>query len=253
MLRRNATTKCGLGQLFSYPTNPVENTGLVAFGCKVLPVELGGFKCAGEPQGFSKVAGLGFQAAYDSRVEDFATALNPLRVGQGLTTKQEVYAQARFANKDPVTAYTEAFEPEGWQRHSIADAARRLDYDSRIVARVAQLNADRMKHSSLLPHLGPEFVTDGLMRLAMTAEKESVKLGSLIALGKVAGIDLFRETTRVERVDRTAEDVDRELKAKLQQLMAGMTIDGAAPVDVTPAKPTPSGAKLDRRRKPVAR
>ena len=114
----------------------------------------------------------------------------------------------------------------------------------------------RQVGGSLLGLLGPEFVTDGLMRLAMTANKESTKLGALIALGKVAGIDLFRETTRVERVDRTAEDVDRELKAKLQALMNGMTIEGSAssvpasPASSAPIKPQPAAAR-DRRRKPT--
>jgi hypothetical protein len=96
--------------------------------------------------------------------------------------------------------------------------------------------------------LSLEFVTDGLMRLALTAEKETVKLGSLIALGKVAGIDAFRETTRVERVDRTPEDVDKELKSKLQAMMNSMTIEGEAKA----AKPAPIEAhKRDRRRKPA--
>ena len=91
----------------------------------------------------------------------------------------------------------------------------------------------------------------------MTGEKESNRLNAYVHLGKVAGIDLFRETTRVERVDRTAEDVDRELKAKLQALMNGMTIDGtassvpAAPASSAPIKPTPVGLKRDRRRKPT--
>lgn len=95
------------------------------------------------------------------------------------------------------------------------------------------------------------------MRIAMTGEKESVQLQAYIALGKMAGIDLFRETTRVERVDRTPADVDKELKAKLQAMMASMTIEGEAkPVDgssVTPTKPSPAGVKRDRRRKPTPR
>jgi len=131
-----------------------------------------------------------------------------------------------------------------------------LDRHPAVVARVAQLTADRMKHSSLLPHLSPEFVTDGIMRIAMFGSKESVQLQAYALLGKVAGIDLFRETTRVERVDRTAEDVDRELKAKLQALMNGMTIEGSAssvpasPASSAPIKPQPAAAR-DRRRKPT--
>lgn len=189
--------------------------------------------------------------------DSFTAVLDPLRVFQGLTAKQEAFAQARFRGATQSEAYREAYGDEGRNANAISTMASDLDRHPAIVSRVEQLTAERMSKSSLSPLLSQEFVTDGLMRLAMTAEKESVKLGSLIALGKVAGIDLFRETTRVERVDRTAEDVDRELKAKLQALMNGMTIDGTAssvPASQPAApKPTPATAKPDRRRKPVAR
>lgn len=176
---------------------------------------------------------------------------------QGLTAKQEAFAQARFRGANQSEAYREAYGDEGRNANAISTMASDLDRHPAIVSRVTQLTAERMSKSSLSPLLSQEFVTDGLMRLAMTAEKETVRMGSLIALGKVAGIDLFRETTRVERVDRTAEDVDRELKAKLQALMNGMTIEGSAssvPASQPAAvKPTPATAKPDRRRKPVAR
>ena len=199
------------------------------------------------------------ESAYqvDTLAEEFATALNPLRIFQGLTARQEVYALARFRGEGQRDAYKEAYGDDEKDPEAIRRRAHDLDRHPAVVARIGQLTADRMKHSSLLPHLSPEFVTDGIMRTAMFGEKESNRLRAYELLGKVAGIDLFRETTRVERVDRTAEDVDRELKAKLQALMNGMTIDGTAssvPASQPAAvKPTPAGAKPDRRRKPVAR
>ena len=221
--------------------------------CKVLPVELAGAIYPAWPRFCSTVRSLGLSAAFSERVDAFSTALNPLRVGQGLTVKQEAYAQARYAGKSAYDAYLEAFEPEDPKRGTVNTAAWHLDHNDKILARVAQLRAERMKESSLLPFLSPEFITDGLMRLAMTAQKETTQLGAYVALGKVAGIDLFRETTRIEKVDRTAEDVDKELKAKLQALMAGMTIDATAnPPAPAAAKPQPA-ARVDRRRKPVAR
>lgn len=189
--------------------------------------------------------------------EEFSRALDPLRVFQGLTPKQETYALERFSGSGQAEAYRIAYPDTEMTPDQVKRMAYDLDRHPAVVARVAQLTADRMKHSSLLPHLSPEFVTDGIMRTAMFGEKESNRLRAYELLGKVAGIDLFRETTRVERVDRTAEDVDRELKAKLQALMNGMTIEGSASsVPAAPAaavKPTPAGAKVDRRRKPVAR
>lgn len=79
------------------------------------------------------------------------------------------------------------------------------------------------------------------MRLADHAEKESVQVASLIALGKTVGIDLFRETTRIERVERTPEEIDKELVAHLKALQP--MIEGKANVTVEPEA-------TDRRRKP---
>lgn len=184
---------------------------------------------------------------------EFARALDPLRVFQGMTAKQEAYALARFRGLNQSDAYREAYSDEEKDPKQISRVAIELDKHPAIVARVMQLTAERMKFSSLLPHLSPEFVTDGIMRTAMFGEKESNRLRAYELLGKMAGIDLFREITRVERIDRTPQDVDRELKAKLQDMMKELTIEGEAPIDVTPAKPAPAGLKRDRRRKPAPR
>ena len=184
-------------------------------------------------------------------VEEFARVLDPLRVFQGLTAKQEAYALARFSGLNQSDAYRSAYSDEEKDPKQVSRVAIELDKHPAIVARVAQLTAERMKKSSLLAMLGPEFVTDGIMRLAMFASKETVQLQAYALLGKVAGIDLFRETTRIEKVDRTAEDVDKELKAKLQALMNGMTIEGEAK-PAAAVKPVPAG-KRDRRRKPAPR
>lgn len=185
-----------------------------------------------------------------------AQRLDSARIFQGLTAKQEAYALARFNGAGPSEAYREAFDTDRSNDETVRRSAYELDRNPNIVARVYQLTAERMKQSSLLPSLSPEFVTDGIMRIAMFGLKETTQLRAYELLGKVAGIDLFRETTRVERVDRTAEDVDRELKAKLQAMMDGMTIDGKAnpPAAAAPttSKPEPLPAhKRDRRRKPT--
>jgi hypothetical protein len=222
--------------------------------CKVLPVALAGaiYPALCLCNRFKDSAG---QVSMDTL--EYSRVLNPLRVFQGLTPKQEAYAQARFNGAGPTEAYLASFDASGSKPETVKRMAYDVDRNPNVAARVAQLMAERMKQSSLLPFLSPEFVTDGIMRIAMFGEKESNRLKAYEDLGKVAGIDLFRETTRVERVDRTAEDVDKELKAKLQAMMAAMTIDGTAssvpPSSQAPAaKPQPAG-KVDRRRKPVAR
>lgn len=188
--------------------------------------------------------------------EGLAQVLDPLRIFQGLTAKQEAYALARFNGASPTEAWKEVYDCAGSTARTIESNARWLERHAGVVARVHQLTAERNKVSSLSAHLSREFVVNGVMRIAMMGQKESTQLAAYALLGKTVGIDLFRETTRVERVDRTPADVDKDLKAKLQELMASMTIDGQV-TDVTPvpaaAKPQPleASARRDRRRKPA--
>jgi hypothetical protein len=89
-------------------------------------------------------------------------------------------------------------------------------------------------------------VINGIMDMAITATKESVRLNALQTLGKTVGIDLFRETVVHEKRVRTVEDVETELKDRLAELQRQLTtVEGEARrVDATPAP-------RDRRRKPA--
>lgn len=90
-------------------------------------------------------------------------------------------------------------------------------------------------------------VTQGIASIATNPNtKDNVRLRAYELLGKVAGIDLFREIHVTEKVHRTVEDIDRELKERLSSLapmIEGKTVDSAPE-----SAPKPS----DRRRKPKA-
>ena len=196
-----------------------------------------------------------------SQRDNLALVLDPLRVFQGLTAKQEAYAMARFKGSTQREAYMLAYDTEGCTERTIHGAAMDLDRHPAIVARVQQLTAERDRVSNLSVDLSREFVLNGIMRIALMGQKETTQLRAYELLGKTAGIDLFRETTRVEHVNRTPEDVERELKAKLSEMMK--TIEGSArpalePGAAMPAaavKPAPadSAPRADRRRKPAPR
>lgn len=98
--------------------------------------------------------------------------------------------------------------------------------------------------SSLAPRVTKEFVLNGVVDLALNADKDSTRLRAFELLGKSVGIDLFRETHVTEKRDRTVEEVDAALREHLASL-APMIEGTATPVPLTPGKP-------DRRRKPTA-
>lgn len=171
-------------------------------------------------------------------------ALNPARVFQGLTAQQEAYAMARFNGLRQIEAYRLAYDKQGDESRDFYNDASALDRNPKIVARVRQLMEEDQGVTNLFPKVSDALVTNGILSIAMLGEKESNRLNAWVHLGKMAGIDLFRETTRVEHINRTPEDVEKELKAKLQDLM--VTIEGKA-------KPQPlePSQRRDRRRKPA--
>ena len=176
---------------------------------------------------------------------DTGRNLDPNDPFDGLTSKQQVYASLSFSGLSDVEAYRRAYECAGMTEASVRRRAADVAHNPMVRAKLRQMQDTRDAKTTLAAGLTREWITQRLMGLADHAEKDTVKVTSLIALGKIAGIDLFRETTRTEHITRTVEDIDRELVTHLKALQP--MIEGKAnSADLTP-KP---GAQRDRRRKP---
>lgn len=167
----------------------------------------------------------------------------------GLTTKQFRFATLVFSGLSNAEAYRSAYDCSGMNETTIKNRTYEIASLPAVQDKVRSLRTKVESQSTLASHLSRDFVLNGLMRLATHAEKESVQLGALQTLGKTVGIDLFRETVVHETRSRTVEDVETELKAKLDTLRAGLTIDGSSRAVAADTSPVP-GAK-DRRRKPA--
>lgn len=161
----------------------------------------------------------------------------------GLTDRQFRFAALKFQGLDNMAAYRAAYRCPDGNYDSVAVCASRLAANPYITAKIVELRAQTERQATLSTALSRDFVLNGLMGLAVAADKDSVRLGALQTLGKTVGIDLFRETVRHETVNRSVEDVERDLKDKLEQLRQGLTIEGKG--HEVPDKPR------DRRRKPA--
>jgi hypothetical protein len=168
----------------------------------------------------------------------------------GMTSKMARFVDFSFSGMSDTEAYRQAYDTAHMTESSIYSAARDVAKNPLVTAKLRQLQDARDAKSTLLAFLNREYVLEGIMKIANTGDKDSVRLRAFELLGKTVGLDLFRETTRVERVDRTPADVDRELKERLQAMM--LTIEGDAhPVEMPgAAKPQPAVPR-DRRRKPA--
>jgi hypothetical protein len=170
---------------------------------------------------------------------------------QGLTSKQYRFAIACFSGLSDADAYRQAYECRGMTDAAIYSASAQLSRHPLVRAKLQELRVKLDGQTSLAPGLNREFVLNGIMGLAITAQKDSTRLAAYIALGKTVGIDLFREVHVTEKITRTVDDVDKELREHLTRLQS--TIDATAK-DVTPAPAAsvkPAGGR-DRRRKPIA-
>lgn len=173
---------------------------------------------------------------------------------QGLTSFQYRFAVASFSGLNDTDAYRSITDVSNMTETTIRGNAARLAQHPLVRAKLQELRVKLDGQTSLAPGLNREFVLNGIMGLAISAQKDSTRLAAYIALGKTVGIDLFREVHVTEKITRTVEDVDKELREHLTRLQS--TIDGQAR-DVTPAPgskivPKEAAGRRDRRRKPTA-
>lgn len=155
------------------------------------------------------------------------------------------FVTTRFGGASLIDAYKAAYDTSDMAADTIAKRAVELSQHPLVTAKLRELRIAVDEQSTLSAALSRNFVLNGLMGLAMNADKDSVKLGALQTLGKTVGIDLFRETVVHETRSRTVEDVEQELKQKLDTLRAGLTIEGKAE-RLEPGADKPA---RDRRRK----
>ncbi len=168
----------------------------------------------------------------------------------GLTTKQFRFATLVFSGLSNADAYRAAYDCSGMLDTSVYTRAADVASLPAVQSKVRELRVKVETQSTLSANLNRDFVLNGLMRLASGAEKETVQLGALQTLGKTVGIDLFRDTVVHETRARSVEDVEQELKAKLDAMRQGLTIEGTAEhVAAKSGSPLPK----DRRRKPASK
>lgn len=169
-----------------------------------------------------------------------AGVLDKLDGLDGLTSRQQVFVSLCFSGLSDTEAYRQTYDCQEMAEKAIRANAHVLRHSPSITLKLRELQDARDKQSTLASSLTREWITNRIMGLATEGDKDSVKLAALVALGKVVGIDLFRETTRVERIERTPADIDRELEEHLRSMTK--TIEAKANVIADKAP--------DRRRKP---
>lgn len=168
--------------------------------------------------------------------------LDPSKPYDGLTAKQWDYCYARAAGLDMIAAYKSAYDVTGDSRSSWHGNAHTLEQDHRVTAKIKSLVDKKYGETNLVPiQVTREFVVNGIVGIAKSKDaKPNVQLRAYELLGKMAGIDLFRDVVVHDNRKRTLEEIDTELERHLGKLLEGRARD----VTPEPADSLPAGYEL---------
>lgn len=183
--------------------------------------------------------------------------VRPSRIGeldesdalQGLTSRQYRFAVLSFTGMADAEAYRQAYNSREANAETLGKMAHAVARNPKVQAKVLELRAKFDSQTTLAPLLTKQFVLNGIMQIALNADKPAVRLRAYELLGKVIGVDLFRDTQKAEPKQRTIEEIDRELRERVAALKP---ILDATARRIEPEPPGVSGAAKarDRRRKP---
>ena len=167
---------------------------------------------------------------------------DPTKAFGGLTAKQYAYCEARAAGLTKRAAYRQAYQTDALE-HTINGMADEVESNPAIPATINRMVLARQPETSLVPQVSKSFVLEGITQIATKeTAKDNVRLRAYELLGKAVG--LFKDEAPAVAKPRTIEDIDRELRERLQSMR---TIEGA----VTRVEPEPEPSPTnDRRRKP---
>lgn len=178
-------------------------------------------------KGIAVVAGKDGPKTTPPAPEDVLRADLPL---QGLTPQMEHYAQLLASGVNQTKAYREAYDvgPGTKANTTHADACR-LAQHPKVAARLSQLNAQKVAATT---HSASEIRAKCVQGLLNTLEGQSTpqaKLKAIELLGKMPGVDLFRDTLVTQADTRTAKEVEQELLAKIKAIIGADPEDDVSP------------------------
>ena len=135
-----------------------------------------------------------------------------------LTGKQEAFAQLVAKGAMLVEAYREAgYMPNGSDKTQW-EAASRLMANSKVLARVKQLQADMEEDRRTIERRREEYVLKRLQEEAERAETDGSRVRALELIGKTIGMFTDRVETD-DKTERAASDIEAELRQKLERLL----------------------------------
>jgi hypothetical protein len=134
-----------------------------------------------------------------------------------LTPKQMAFAGFVAKGLTYSESYRKAYGAENYSKPALAVEASRMMKDERVQRAVEELKADNKETKKAHKKLTGKWILERLADEAMDeSNPPSTRVRALELLGKSEGI--FEESTRLTVEHRKPEDVERELRQRLEEM-----------------------------------
>ena len=132
-----------------------------------------------------------------------------------LTHKQEIFACAVADGADRSSAYRSAYDADQMTPPAVWTEASRLGRNPQVALRVGELKAEaeQVRRTRLVGREAE--ILAQIECEAFNARSDATRLRALELLGRAAG--LFVDRLEVQQIDRTADQIETEIRARLAQ------------------------------------
>lgn len=133
-----------------------------------------------------------------------------------LTAKQEFFARQVADGAPQSEAYRTVYQADRMSPPTVWSEASRLACHPQVAARVEELRLEKDGIRRVLVLDREEAILAQLEHEALTAKTDSARIRALELLGRHAG--MFAERVEVAQVERTAAQIEADVKARLIRL-----------------------------------
>lgn len=133
-----------------------------------------------------------------------------------LTAKQEAFAHWVAQGMSQADAYRSAYMSAAMKPSTLWAEASRLAKHPKVSARIEELRQEAEKMRQVAAMGREEAILQRLEHEAMTAKTDSARIRALELLGRHVG--MFKDQIEVEHVERSADQIEADIVARLERL-----------------------------------
>jgi hypothetical protein len=149
---------------------------------------------------------------------------------EGITAKQRKFAEKIVIDGlNASDAYRAAYDTNA-KANTINVNASKLMHSTKVSNTIEALERAKAEAASHSAESLKALVVSTLVDVATNSDRDAVRVAAVKTLGTVVGVDMFRETKRIESV-RDSDDIKSQIMQQLKGMM--LSTDDAVTVDAT--------------------